>query len=258
MKICGVLIASAMVDYLNQYFRDDPLKNLIDEQDTAKLRQQAKGIHKIKDCKRFYFIAFNQYGECMTREHLDINDESIFNLMFKAWNGIDNDSDDDIDVTADDDDVAADDVAADDDVDANHLVDDNIEVTEDESNSRKSYPLWNHYTWQLYWLKIPTVEWEGKVKNLSLYHQKQFAKHGYSAASILVEFPLLQMVLDETEKDNLLVQACYLYINCEVFIAELQALSYFTHKVTLPSELCGSVRPISFTQHTPNFVQRLV
>ena len=69
----------------------------------------------------------------MTRDHLDINDESIFNLMFKAGNGIDNDSDDDIGVTAAADD---DDVAADDGVDANHLVDDNIEVIEDEANSR--------------------------------------------------------------------------------------------------------------------------
>ena len=54
--------ASAMADYLNQYFRDDPLKNhfLIDEQDTAKLHQQARGIHKIKDCKKSYcIIAFN-------------------------------------------------------------------------------------------------------------------------------------------------------------------------------------------------------
>ena len=46
--------------------------------------------------------------------------------MFKAGNGIDDDSDDDIDVTA----------AAADDVDANHLVDNNIGVIEVEANSR--------------------------------------------------------------------------------------------------------------------------
>ena len=64
----------------------------------------------------------------MTREHLDINDKSIFNLMFKAGNGIEDDSDVNIDTTA----AAA---AAVDDVDANHLVDDNIEVIEVEANS---------------------------------------------------------------------------------------------------------------------------
>ena len=52
--------------------------------------------------------------------------------MFKAGNRIDDDSDDDIDVTAADDDN----VAAADGVDANHLVDNNIEVIEDEANSR--------------------------------------------------------------------------------------------------------------------------
>ena len=51
------------------------------------------------------------------------------------------------------------------------------------------------------------VESEGKVKHMSLYHQPRFAKSGYSAASILAALPLLEMLLLETEKGNLLVQA---------------------------------------------------
>ena len=81
------------------------------------------------------------------------------------------------------------------------------------------------------------VEKEGKTKHLSLY-QRRFAKLGYSAASILAALPLLQMLLNETEKDNLLVQACRLYIECEFFITELQVLAYFTHRITLPFLNC--------------------
>ena len=78
------------------------------------------------------------------------------------------------------------------------------------------------------------VEKEGKVKHMSLYHQRRLAKLGYSAASVLEAIPLFQMFLNETEMDNLLVQACRLYIKCEFFITELKALTYFTHKITLP------------------------
>ena len=85
------------------------------------------------------------------------------------------------------------------------------------------------------------VEREGKVKHMSLYHQRRFAKLGYSAASILAALPLLQMSLLETEKNNLLVQACRMYSECEFFITELQALAYFTHKVTLPLLNCVEV-----------------
>ena len=78
------------------------------------------------------------------------------------------------------------------------------------------------------------VESEGKVKHMSLCHQSRFAKSGYSAASILAALPLLQMLLLETEKENLLVQACRIYPECEFFITELHAHAYFTYKVTLP------------------------
>ena len=85
------------------------------------------------------------------------------------------------------------------------------------------------------------VEREGKVKHMSLYHQRRFAKLGYSAASILNALPLLEMLLDETEKNNLLVQSCRMYLQCEFFLTELHALAYFTHKVTLPLLNCVEV-----------------
>ena len=67
---------------------------------------------------------------------------------------------------------------------------------------------------------------------MSLYHERRFTKLGYSAASILHALPLLQMLLTETPKSNLLVEACRLYLECEFLLTELKVLSYFTFKVT--------------------------
>ena len=67
---------------------------------------------------------------------------------------------------------------------------------------------------------------------MPLYHQRRFAKLVYSAAS---GFDLLQMLLHETKKNNLLVQSCKLYMECEFFFTELQVLSDLYYKVTLPS-----------------------
>lgn len=58
------------------------------------------------------------------------------------------------------------------------------------------------------------VKREGKVKNSSLYQQRWFVKDDYSIVSVLAALPLLEMLLNETEKSNLLVQACKLYIRC--------------------------------------------
>ena len=73
---------------------------------------------------------------------------------------------------------------------------------------------------------------------MSLYHERRFTKLGYSAASILQALPLLQSLLDETWKSNLLVEACKIYLGCEFFLTELQLLAYFTHKITLPFLNC--------------------
>ena len=70
-----------------------------------------------------------------------------------------------------------------------------------------------------------SVEREGKVKHISLYHHCRFAKLGYAAASILAALTLLQMLL-ETEKNNLSKHAgCRSNVN---FLTELHVLAYFT------------------------------
>ena len=84
-------------------------------------------------------------------------------------------------------------------------------------------------------------ERENQIKHMSLYHERRFAKLGYSAASILHAYPLLQILPTETSKTNLLVSACKLYLSCEFFPTELKVLAFFTHKVTLPFLNCVEI-----------------
>ena len=62
------------------------------------------------------------------------------------------------------------------------------------------------------------IEREGKIKHMSLYHQRKFAKLGCSAAAIIAALGLLQILLREIEKNNLLVQPCKLYMECEFYL----------------------------------------
>ena len=87
------------------------------------------------------------------------------------------------------------------------------------------------------------IEREGTVKHMPLYHERRFTKLGYSAASILQAFPLLQSLLEETWKSNLLVQGFKIYLGSELFLTELQILAYFTKKMTLPFfKLCRKMQ----------------
>ena len=75
---------------------------------------------------------------------------------------------------------------------------------------------------------------ENLVKHMTLYKERRFTKLGYTAASILCALPQLRTLLHETWKNNLLVEACRLYVDCELFVAELHVLAVFTKQVTLP------------------------
>ena len=72
------------------------------------------------------------------------------------------------------------------------------------------------------------------AKHMMLYKETCLTKLGYSAASILCALPQLKTLLHQTWKNNLLVEACRLYVYCQLFIAELHVLAIFTKKVTLP------------------------
>ena len=82
------------------------------------------------------------------------------------------------------------------------------------------------------------VERKGGMKRMSLYHERRFTKLGYAAASIVNAFDLLKQLVTETSANNLLVQACKLYLESETFLTELKVLAFFTHKVTMPLLNC--------------------
>lgn len=81
-------------------------------------------------------------------------------------------------------------------------------------------------------------EREGVVKRIFLYQQRRFAKLGKAASSLLQALPLLRKLIDEVDHTNLLIESCNLYLSSELFITELEVLSYFNHHVTFPFLNC--------------------
>ena len=81
-------------------------------------------------------------------------------------------------------------------------------------------------------------EREGVKKRVFLYQQRRFAKLGKAASSILQARDIMQMVVDEVEGTNQLVGACRIYLASELFITELECLSYFNNHVTVPFLSC--------------------
>ena len=75
---------------------------------------------------------------------------------------------------------------------------------------------------------------ENQVNRLAIYHERRFTKLGYSASSILQSLPFIRMLINETHLSNQHVEVVKLLLDSEFLMTELEALSYFTHKVTLP------------------------
>ena len=75
-------------------------------------------------------------------------------------------------------------------------------------------------------------EKENVVQRIFLYQQRRFAKLGKAAASLLEALTIIKKVPDETYNNNLLIEACRLYIESKLFITELEVLASFNHHVT--------------------------
>ena len=84
-------------------------------------------------------------------------------------------------------------------------------------------------------------ELEGVPKCVFIYQQRQFAKLGKAAASILQSTDILSMLLDESDSTNQLVEGCKIYHSSELFITELERLASFNHFVTFPFLNCVEV-----------------
>ena len=76
---------------------------------------------------------------------------------------------------------------------------------------------------------------------MSLYHERRFTALGYAAPAILAAWSLLMKLLMDSYTNNLLVQACKLCLESEIFLTELKVLAYFTHQVTLPLLNCIAI-----------------
>ena len=61
---------------------------------------------------------------------------------------------------------------------------------------------------------------------------------GYTAGAILDCILQFTKILDGTSKNNLLVQACRIYLSCDYILAAFIALANFTYKVTMPLLNC--------------------
>ena len=71
------------------------------------------------------------------------------------------------------------------------------------------------------------------VKRTFLFQQCRFAKLGKAAASLLEALPIIKKVVDETYNNNVLIEACKLYIESELFIVALEVLVLFNHHIFL-------------------------
>ena len=78
------------------------------------------------------------------------------------------------------------------------------------------------------------IEKQKRVKTVYMYQERRFTKLGTTAASIVDSLDLYQLLLDQTTRNNLLVKASKLYVNCEYIICALTCLAYFTYKIEMP------------------------
>ena len=92
-------------------------------------------------------------------------------------------------------------------------------------------------------------ERENITKRIFLYQQRRFAKLGKSASSILNAKDILQMLLDEVDSTNQLTETCKIYLSSELFLTELECLSFFNYFVTFPFINCVEVSSQSKLLH---------
>ena len=84
---------------------------------------------------------------------------------------------------------------------------------------------------------------QGQNKKMILKFRRRFTKVGSCAAAILQVLPIFEQLLQETPAENLLAQACRVYVHCDIFITELRMLAYFGQLLSFP--LLNSVEKLN-------------
>lgn len=79
---------------------------------------------------------------------------------------------------------------------------------------------------------------EGISKSFCLHEKRRFTRLGHTAGAIVDCLPQFKRVLEESSLNNLLAQACRMYIESDYIVAALRALANFTFKVTMPYVNC--------------------
>ena len=74
----------------------------------------------------------------------------------------------------------------------------------------------------------------GKTKKHRLFRERRFAQMGYTAGAILHHLDDYHASLQKTTSNEMLVQACRLYLECEYVLIGLKVLAWFTFCITLP------------------------
>ena len=85
-----------------------------------------------------------------------------------------------------------------------------------------------------------------KSKKFSEFKERCFRLLGYTAASVLYHMEKFKNVLQNPRSNNLLVQACNLYINTDFTTMALQRLAWFTHKIQCVRDKKAFLTSINF------------
>ena len=71
-------------------------------------------------------------------------------------------------------------------------------------------------------------------QRIFLYQKRRFAKLGNTSVSVARAYPMLKTLPDKTTSTNQLNKACKIYLSCELFLIELEALQFFNHNIAFP------------------------
>ena len=98
-------------------------------------------------------------------------------------------------------------------------------------------------------------EREGLTKQISLYHERRFAKLGYLAGSISEAIPLINILHDEAHTQYLHTDSVHAYLECTYITTALTVLSRFSYNVSL--SLLNCVEMGNQSPHGPNELETI-
>ena len=93
-------------------------------------------------------------------------------------------------------------------------------------------------------------ERDGSTKQISLYHERRFAKLGYLAGAISEAIPLINILHDEAHTQYLHTESVRAYLEYTYIITALTVLSWFSYNISL--SLLNRVEKGNQSPHGPD------